>query len=116
GGRTVDEWTPVVVAFVLRRLTGNTRFSSPLPTAGSRHCAKGGSWLPTALRGVQIWETAGRERPIGAICERGGRWLTSLLACRVASFALLDPDAQERRLARWGLVLSGAAGTCVRRI
>jgi hypothetical protein len=34
----------------------------------------------------------------------------------VAAFSLLDRDAQERRLARWGLVLSGAAGTAIRRI
>jgi hypothetical protein len=39
-----------------------------------------------------------------------------VLACRVAAFSLLDPEAQERRLARWGLVLSGAAGTTIRRI
>ena len=32
------------------------------------------------------------------------------------AFSLLDPEAQERRLARWGLVLSGAAGGPVRRI
>ncbi len=39
-----------------------------------------------------------------------------MLACRVGAFALLDAEAQERRLHRWGLVLSGAAGTAVRRI
>ncbi len=32
------------------------------------------------------------------------------------AFSLLDPEAQERRLARWGLILSGAAGGSVRRI
>jgi hypothetical protein len=34
----------------------------------------------------------------------------------VVSFALLDPDAQERRLARWGNVLASAAGTPIRRL
>jgi hypothetical protein len=34
----------------------------------------------------------------------------------VLAFSLLDPEAQERRLARWGLVLSGAAGTPIRRL
>jgi hypothetical protein len=42
--------------------------------------------------------------------------LTAVIACRVVAFSLLDPEAQERRLARWGLVLSGAAGTPIRRI
>jgi hypothetical protein len=39
-----------------------------------------------------------------------------VLACRVVAFSLLDQEAQERRLARWGLVLSGAGGTAVRRV
>jgi hypothetical protein len=42
--------------------------------------------------------------------------LTAVLACRVLAFSLLDAEAQERRLARWGLVLAGAASTAVRRI
>ncbi len=61
-------------------------------------------------------ETGYRDRSIGVISERRGKRLTAVLACRVVSFTLLDPDAQERRLARWGLVLSGAAGTSARRI
>ena len=71
--------------------------------------------VPAALRGVRILETAYRDRSIGLLSE-GGRRLTSVLACRVVSFSLLDPEAQERRLARWGLVLSGAASTSIRRI
>jgi hypothetical protein len=42
--------------------------------------------------------------------------MVAVLACRVQGFSLLDPDAQERRLGRWGLVLAGTAGTPVRRI
>ncbi|MFZ0040728.1 MAG: SCO6880 family protein, partial [Solirubrobacteraceae bacterium] len=57
-----------------------------------------------------------RERPIGVLCERSGRRLTAVLVCRVEAFSLLDQEAQERRLARWGLVLSGASGTPVRRL
>jgi hypothetical protein len=38
------------------------------------------------------------------------------LACRVLAFGLLDAEAQERRLARWGLVLSGAGATSIRRL
>jgi hypothetical protein len=50
------------------------------------------------------------------LVELHGRRLTAVLACRVVSFSLLDAEAQERRLARWGLILSGSAGTAVRRI
>jgi hypothetical protein len=42
--------------------------------------------------------------------------MIAVLACRVVAFSLLDADAQERRLARWGLLLAGAASTPIRRI
>ncbi len=71
--------------------------------------------MPAALRGVRITDAAYRDRSIGLISD-GGRRLTSVLACRVVPFSLLDAEAQERRLARWGLVLSGAASTQVSRI
>jgi hypothetical protein len=57
-----------------------------------------------------------RDRPIGVLAEQSGRRLTAVLACRVLAFSLLDPEAQERRLARWGLVLAGAASTPIRRL
>jgi hypothetical protein len=80
------------------------RLADPMPDA------------PTWLRSVRLLDAAYRDRPIGAFSEHGGRRLTAALACRVSAFSLLDPHAQERRLARWGLVLSGAAGTSVRRL
>jgi hypothetical protein len=71
---------------------------------------------PAELRGVRSVEADYRRRPIGALSEHAGRRLTAVLACRVHAFSLLDPEAQERRLARWGLVLSGATGSPIRRI
>jgi hypothetical protein len=65
---------------------------------------------------VSIAQVGYRDRSIGVIREQRGRRLTAVLACRVVAFSLLDPEAQERRLARWGLVLAGAAGTSVRRL
>ena len=119
GNRTVEEWSPIVVAFGWRKLTRRDVFRSPLPTRGFRLGSRAPATLepaaPSALRGVRILETSYRDRAIGLLSE-GGRRLTSVLACRVVSFSLLDPEAQERRLARWGLVLSGAASTSIRRI
>jgi hypothetical protein len=124
GGRTVVEWTPVAGAHALRLARRRTQFRSAAPSLGM-------SWRPrrpraplgdprpqspAAVRDVSIVASTYRDRTVGALSERRGRQLTALLACRVASFALLDPEAQERRLARWGLVLSGAASTAVRRI
>ncbi len=124
GGRTVEEWGPVAGAFALRLTGGRHRFRSAAPAGGMVWSAAGRSaalrepkvHTPPALRDVAIVETEYRDRRVGALSERGGKRLTAVLACRVVSFALLDADAQERRLARWGLVLSGAAGTAVRRI
>src|SRR5581483_269330 len=69
-----------------------------------------------ALSGLRIVELPYRGRQVGAISEQRGRRLTITLACRVGTFSLLDPDVQQRRLARWGIVLSSAAGTAIRRM
>ncbi len=125
-GRSVPEWVPVVAAFVGRRLTGRGRFRSSAPTVGTVVSSRT-RWSPPArspsvpatpaeLRGVRITEVPYRQHTLGVLSEQAGRRLTAVLACRVLAFSLLDPDAQERRLARWGLVLSGAAGTPVRRL
>jgi hypothetical protein len=121
GGRTVQEWAPVAVWFAGRRLRRRHRFRSPVVGAGL--LLRGGGELqpapavaPQALRDVRIAAVDHRERAIGALSERTGRRLTAVLACRVAAFSLLDHEAQERRLARWGLVLSGSGGTAIRRL
>ena len=126
GRRTAEEWAPVIAAFALRRLLRRSRFRSPLPTRGlfaderaaprRRTIAEPRPEIPRELRGVSIAQVGYRDRSIGVIREQRGRRLTAVLACRVVAFSLLDPEAQERRLARWGLVLAGAAGTCVRRL
>jgi Putative type VII ESX secretion system translocon, EccE len=117
GRRTVQEWLPVGGSFGLRKLSGRVSFRSRIPRLGIGANKRSlPVEVPPPLRGVRIVQADDRERPIGALSERSGRWLTSVLACRVVSFALLDPEAQERRLARWGLVLTGAAGTAIRRL
>lgn len=121
GGRTAQEWAPVAVAFAARRLRRRHRFPSGVADAGSvvrgdgeMHPAP--AVAPGTLGDVRIISLDHRERVIGALSERSGRRLTAVLACRVAAFSLLDQEAQERRLARWGLVLSGAGGTAIRRL
>ncbi len=125
GGRTVQEWAPVATVFALRRLRRRGRFLSSAPAAGMVARGLTGSRseldqpplsIPSALRGVRITQARYRERPIGALSERSGHRLTAVLACRVLAFSLLDAEAQERRLARWGLVLSGAGATAIRRL
>ncbi|HEY5317252.1 MAG TPA: SCO6880 family protein [Solirubrobacteraceae bacterium] len=116
GHRTLEEWLPVLTAFALRRLGGRTHFRSWTPLQGFGARRRSAVAVPPALHGVEIRELEYRDRTVGALSERGGRWMTAVLACRVVAFSLLDAEAQERRLARWGVVLSSAAGTPVRRI
>jgi Putative type VII ESX secretion system translocon, EccE len=125
GRRTADEWAPVAASFAVRRLRRRDRFASAAPVSGTVASRLGGRGIhlgtatadpPPCLRGTALLERPYRERTIGVLSEARGRRLTAVLAARVVAFSLLDPDAQERRLARWGLVLSGAAATSIRRI
>jgi hypothetical protein len=138
GGRGAHEWAPIVSRFAAAKILGSDRFVTAEPTSGitpresepivtRRGLARlrrapqrdpGASELrmPPQLRGVGVLDAAYRDRPIGVLTERSGRFATAVLACRVGSFSLLDHDAQERRLARWGLVLSGAGGGPIRRL
>ncbi len=122
GSRTLEEWAPVAIRFVVRRFAGRARFRSSLPVTGIRVRPGAAAHnqtapvIPRVLRDVRILTAEYRDRPIGLLSENGGRRQTAVLACRVVSFALLDGEAQERRLSRWGLVLSNAASTQIRRL
>ena len=126
GRRTIDEWVPVVVAFGLRSARGRLSFRSRAPTGGMLAAERSAPLrrllrhphpdVPAAVRGVRIVSAQYRDRRIGVLAENRGRRLTAVLACRVLAFSLLDAEAQERRLARWGHVLAGAAVGVVRRI
>ncbi len=121
GGRTAEEWLPLTLAFWWRRLR-RRRFASDVMAAGSRVGRRGllrRSPVPVAppqLRDVRLVAADYHGRSLGVVSERSGRRLIAVLACRVVAFSLLDQDAQERRLARWGLVLAGAGGSAIRRV
>ncbi len=123
-GRSAEEWLPIVLAFSRRR-SRRRRFASGVAAAGTvirdagRHAVGRGSPAaepPRALRDVRIVAAEYQGRQIGALSERSGRRLTAVLACRVVAFSLLDREAQERRLSRWGIVLTAAGGTGIRRM
>jgi Putative type VII ESX secretion system translocon, EccE len=126
GRRTAEEWAPIALTFAWRRARGRGRFRSSVPSAGTLAAERTGRPRrllrhaepdpPRTLKGVRVLDVAYRDGAIGVLSEQRRRRLTAVLACRALAFSLLDPDAQERRLARWGLILSGAAGGPVRRI
>ncbi len=123
--RTAEEWAPVLGSYAARRLSGRTEFRSEAPGEGMRAGALPATGRrlvprrarpPVALERTRIVSAPYRDRSVGVLSEHRGRRMTAVLACRVAAFSLLDAEAQERRLARWGLVLSGCAETPVSRI
>ncbi len=125
GRRTAEEWIPVAVSFAWRRTGGRHRFRSRAPGRGMlagepsvrrRLLRHPDPDPPAAVKDVRILSVAYQDRVIGVLSEQRRRRLTAVLACRVLAFSLLDAEAQERRLARWGMILSGAAGGSVRRI
>jgi hypothetical protein len=122
-GRTADEWAPLVASFLSRTARRRRTFRSPAAGDGSlwhggarRRLDPPAPSPPPALRGVRVVGLDHRGASVGAIADAGGSRLTAVLACRAGSFALLDPEVQERRLARWGMVLASAAGTPIRRL
>jgi hypothetical protein len=125
GGRTLEEWSPVVLTFFWRALRRRTRFSSAAPGAGWRlrtaraqdlALEPGRPEPPPQLRGLRLLSTPHKGAVIGVLADRRERHLTAILACRAGAFALLEPSAQERRLAGWGQVLASAAGTPLSRL
>jgi hypothetical protein len=115
-GRTAEEWAPVGCAFAGRWVCGRQRFRSRVPATGRTITASPSLELPRELRGVKLVTVDHQGRGLGALSERHGRLLTPVLACQALSFALLDPEIQERRLAQWGTVLATAASAPIRRL
>jgi hypothetical protein len=124
-GRTADQWLPVISSFGLRGVIGRRRFRSALPTTGMHVTPRGrgrleltapDAELPSALRDVELRGLGADGQGLGVIRESRGRRLTAVLACRALAFALLDPEAQERRLAQWGLILAACAQAPIRRL
>jgi hypothetical protein len=100
GGRTSEEWVPVAVCWGARR-------------AGPRGRAGRGMG---ALRGLRLLRADWQD--MGVIHDRSARTLTAVLSLRGASFALLGPDEQDRRVGAWASVLASLAreGSPVHRV
>jgi hypothetical protein len=97
-GRTADEWVPVIVCW------------------GSRRRNRLGARRMGALRGLRLLRADWHD--MGVVHDRGTRTLTAALSLRGASFALLGPDEQDRRVGAWASLLASLAreGSPVHRV
>ena len=120
-GRTLEEWLPVVFAWLGRRLRGRQKHQSSVPTAGARvdlgsdgagadaGVASPPTDVPEGVGEVELLSFPYRGGEIGVVKD-APTLFTAVLRCRVRSFGLLGADEQERRLAGWGEVLASFAG------
>ena len=121
-GRTVDEWTPVVGGWLLRRGRGETTYRSASPSAGLRVGGGGepeaSCSLPPQLCGLDLLEVPYRHAAVGVIRDRRAATYTAAMAVRGGAFGLRESSEQERKLAGWGAVLASLArdGSPVRRL
>lgn len=110
-GRTIEEWTPVVVRWFVRG--GRRGYRSDAPTRGAVGTVDSELEQPVSLPpevgAVELLAAPLRGEEIGILKDRVAHAYTAVLAVRVRSFGLLDRAEQERRLEGWGAVLSGLA-------
>ena len=120
GGRTFDEWVPVILSWSGDLLLGRRRFSSAAPARGLTSRGDEHPHLPPELGDLTLLahEVSGARAEIGILKSKRDGTYTGVLAVRGSSFALLDEPEKARRLASWAGILSGLAreGGAVHRI
>jgi type VII ESX secretion system EccE translocon-like protein len=121
-GRTVEEWAPVAIAWLLRRHATAAGYRSPAPLAGARLGSDGEvvhePSLPPALDGLELLSVPYGSERVGVIEDRRAGTFTAALSVRAGAFALCDGAEQERALDAWGTVLASCArdGSPLRRL
>jgi hypothetical protein len=121
-GRTLEEWAPVTLRFLLGRFSRRARFRTQLAQVGhvirlpdgglEPEYPKEPKSVPSELAGVEYLEGALSrydDARMGVIVERKARTYTAVLRCQGQAFALLGAEEQERRLAEYGGVLAALA-------
>lgn len=130
-GQTLEQWTPLVLRFLLSRLSGRGRFAAQRAQLGHLvRLPEGGldpqrprepQSLPGELAGLEFLQ-AGLARygqaSFGAVKDARAGTFTAALRVRGRAFALLSPEERERRLADYGAVLAALARdeSAVRRV
>jgi hypothetical protein len=110
GGRTLNEWVPVVASFFGRKLLGRDRWRSGAPEAGTRF--QGGEVPvrpPDPIGRVELLAFPFRGVELGVLADRSNGTYTAVIQARARSFVLLDPQDKAQRLAGWAGVVAGLA-------
>lgn len=111
GGRTLEQWLPVVARWGWRRATGASHWRSPAPTEGHAPSGELIGRPPPALSGVEIVGIdlgGGHELGVAVEPDRGA--YTAVLQADGEGLGLLDSAEQRQRLQAWAEVLAGFGG------
>ena len=111
GGRTFDEWVPVLWGWALAGVTGRRSFVSSGPSSGIPAILDPQPDFPPVLSGVSLLSMPmpGSENGIGIVKDARLGTYTGVLSVQGRSFALLDRSEKERRVASWGGLLASLA-------
>jgi hypothetical protein len=110
GGRTLNEWVPVVTSFLGRKVLGRDHWRSGAAQAGTRFV--GGEIPvrpPDPIGRVELLAFPFRGVELGVLADRSNGTFTAVIQARARSFVLLDPQDKAQRLAGWASVIAGLA-------
>ncbi|MDA0168423.1 hypothetical protein OJ998_04930 [Solirubrobacter taibaiensis] len=122
-GRTLEEWAPVLGAWLRATATGARRYRAAASENGvtsslDGSCARTPIELPSCLAGCEIAAAATGDRDVGVLHDSSLSALTVVVAVTARAVGLLPTSEHEARLGRWGQVLASLArgGTPIRRL
>jgi hypothetical protein len=111
GGRSADQWAPVLAAHALQRLRGQHVFRGG-PAAADRAAVRRGPALdlPGVLANLTLLAVPVEGgRAVGVVKDPQRHTYSAVVAVRGATFALLEAGERTRRVAAWGALLAGLA-------
>lgn len=105
-GRSLADWTPVIVRYMLRRARGQLLW---LARPSRRPVREGLLHLPGTAASLRV--VTSPDRRYGAVHNPGTGTLTAVVKVSSRAYALLDPGTQNANVAGWGRALAALART-----
>ncbi|MFB9464947.1 SCO6880 family protein [Streptomyces cinereospinus] len=105
-GRSLADWSPIVLRYALRRARGQLLW---LARPSTRPRREGLLHLPGTAASLRV--VASPDRRVGAIHDPHRQTLTAVVKISSRAFALLDPATQNANVAGWGRALAALART-----
>ncbi len=105
-GRSLADWTPIVLRYALRRMRGQLIW---LARPSRRPVREGHLNLPGTSASLRV--VTAPDRRYGAVHDPHTGSLTAVVKVSSRAYALLDPGTQNANVAGWGRALAALART-----